>query len=284
MSRSFLLNVLHFLAFVICSLVSLSSLCAADSLSTQRTYFQTMTDDLRIVGEDAVSYFTAPLHFSSPDILFMSGAIGGTLILMPADQWGREQAQAASRSSAFQYFMNASKEYGEITIAGGLLGTTYLGGLLFKDPWLRITGLELAEGLAFAGITTTMLKVIIGRSRPYNNFGSQSYKPFQTKNGHNSLPSGHVTVAFTLSSILSERFRNPFVSCILYGIATCTALSRMYHDEHWLSDTFLGAAIGISTGIFVVHRDDERERSHLGDVSQLTITPTLSGLSLLYKF
>jgi membrane-associated phospholipid phosphatase len=37
-------------------------------------------------------------------------------------------------------------------------------------------------------------------------------------------------------------------------VGTGTAYLRLKDNQHWLSDTLAGAAIGISTGVFVDHR------------------------------
>src|SRR5439155_18160107 len=141
-----------------------------------------------------------------------------------------------------------------------------------------ITGRELLEALAYSGITTTALKIVIARARPYVDQGIHSFLPFDAANGHNSLPSGHTTVAFALSTVLSQRINNVWASIALYGAASCTAFSRMYHNQHWLSDVFLGAAIGTTAGLFVSHRDDQRENILLPKSNELIISPTLGGI------
>ena len=42
-----------------------------------------------------------------------------------------------------------------------------------------------------------------------------------------------------------------------------TVASRIYNDEHWLSDMFLGVAIGTASGLTVafMHKDESNSRS-----------------------
>jgi membrane-associated phospholipid phosphatase len=136
------------------------------------------------------------------------------------------------------------------------------------------------QSLAYAGALTTALKIVIGRHRPYLNDGSQAYDSFTGNDGYYSLPSGHTTVAFAISSSLAADIDNPYATVGLYGIAALTAVSRMYVDRHWLSDTFLGAAIGTACGYGVVHLHD----AGWGDASSLYVLPTLDGVMVGWRF
>jgi hypothetical protein len=172
-------------------------------------------------------------------------------------------------------------------VVGLSVGITYIGGLASGSESLRVTGREIIETLALAGATTTVLKYAFGRSRPYANEGPYHYHPFSLTDNHHSLPSGHTTVAFAISSVLAARIQNPIATVLLYSASACTAFSRMYHDQHWLSDLFLGASIGATTGLWVVHRDKEREYhadSYPLDDKGLLISPSIGGVSLTYRF
>jgi membrane-associated phospholipid phosphatase len=201
------------------------------------------------------------------------------------DSLGRRAAKTSNQSSGFQSFMNASQHYGDIYGIAAASGVTYLGGLVFENNDLRTTGRELIETLALAGATTTVLKYVFGRSRPYSGRGTTSYQPFAFSDDYHSLPSGHTTVAFCISSVLAARIDHPVATVLLYGAATCTAFARMYHDQHWLSDTFLGAAIATTTGLWVTKRDEERNFGNKKKTnSGLLIAPTIGGISMTYKF
>ena len=39
----------------------------------------------------------------------------------------------------------------------------------------------------------------------------------------------------------------PWATVGLYTLATATGLSRVYDNQHWVSDVFLGAAVGIAS-------------------------------------
>jgi hypothetical protein len=88
---------------------------------------------------------------------------------------------------------------------------------------------------------------------------------------------GHSAVAFAVSSILAGRIKNTYASIGLYSLAALTARSRVYHDEDWLSDTFLGGAIGTVVGISVVELHEQHDRR-----SYLKIVPTMHGFRVTY--
>ena len=68
-----------------------------------------------------------------------------------------------------------------------------------------------------------------------------------------SFPSGHAGSAFAVASVFAETYgeQNPWVPWVVYPIAAGTSLSRIDDDRHWLSDVFLGGAIGYFTGKMV---------------------------------
>ncbi|HYM20164.1 MAG TPA: phosphatase PAP2 family protein [Candidatus Kapabacteria bacterium] len=265
-------------------LLRVGSATAADSTS-HKPIFTTIGDDISLVWSDVGPFFIRPLQFDGTDWRNAAIVVGGTAALMPLDSSGRHAARTSSQASGFQNVMNASTHYGDIYGIAAASGITYLGGLIFQCDDLRTTGRELIETLALAGATTTVLKYIAGRSRPYADRGAFSFQPFAFSDDYHSLPSGHATVAFCISSVLAERISNPIATVLLYGAAASTAFSRMYHDQHWLSDTFFGAAIATTTGLWVTKRDEERDfgKKKPSD-SGLLLAPSVGGISLTYKF
>ena len=72
------------------------------------------------------------------------------------------------------------------------------------------------------------------------------------------MPSGHSTVAFVISTVLSRNVKSPVLKVLAYLPAVLTMASRVYQDEHWTSDTFAGAALGYFVASWVV---DQHENS-----------------------
>jgi membrane-associated phospholipid phosphatase len=169
--------------------------------------------------------------------------------------------------------------YGSGLFAFGLSGGVYLGGLAAGNEGVRTTGRMMFESVAFTGLTVVALKSITGRSRPYTEEGSLRFRPFQYQDDYVSLPSGHSALSFALSTVLSRRIHNRYASLALYSISTLTAISRVYEDEHWLSDSVLGAAIGTVIGLTITGLDNDDDHQ-----ASLRIIPASSGLFLVYQF
>ncbi|MCB9250504.1 MAG: phosphatase PAP2 family protein [Ignavibacteriales bacterium] len=244
-----------------------------------------LLNDIELSFNNNLNFFSRPAEFNSSDWFKLAGVTVATGALMTIDK--EVQIEMAKHHSNFQNdITKVGKYYGEIVpIAVSAIGV-YGGGLIFGNNEMRTTGRILIESLVASGITTTILKSIIGRSRPYKNEGEFKFNFFETKTSNTSLPSGHTTVAFTISTVLAERIDNIYASIGLYGLASLTAYERIYDDRHWLSDTFLGAVIGISAGKFFSDLETESENKK-SNVS-FHVAPYLNlespGVSVLIQF
>ena len=237
-----------------------------------------IVEDARMGLSDVGRVLTSPLHFSAQAWSMTALVVGSTAFLFTLDKPVRMYALEHQNQTASDVF-TLGREYGSgvnaLIFAGGL----YTGGLVFKNKDVRTTGLMVFESVGISGSITWALKVAFGRSRPYLEEGVTTFHGFQFKEETTSLPSGHSTVAFAISSVLAGRLHNIYASIGLYSLAALTAGSRIYNDDHWLSDTFLGAAIGTSVGIAVVrlHQDE-------GDHSSIHLTPLLHGVNIAFIF
>jgi membrane-associated phospholipid phosphatase len=234
---------------------------------------QIFLSDLSIGWTDALRYYSAPARFGAGEWLALGGVLAGTAGLVAADvplnnamiAFVASQRPPVLPPSTVGTIADGAasfgREYGNGVWALGLAGALYLGGLAFENDDVRITGRQIVQALAYAGIITVVLKSALGRARPYVGTGHLDFQPPQlSDDGRLALPSGHATVAFALSSVLAERIGNPAVTVGLYALAAITAWSRMYHTQHWVSDVFLGTAIGISAGLATTAFERERQR------------------------
>ena len=247
-----------------------------DSAGTNR--FCVLAADGADFFRDAGRIFTSPLHFESGDWLATGAVLGTAALLLAADEPGRKLAHRNQSASADGFF-SVGERYGEYEYGLGAGGAVYVGGLIFGSRDVRETGLMLIESIAYAGAVTTVIKVAAGRSRPFAEEGNLRFHGFQFRDLYNSLPSGHATVAFAISSVLSARLRNTWASIGLYTLAAVTVGSRVYHEDHWVSDTFLGGAVGMGVGLAVAHLHDED-----GQRTSLRIIPTVGGLRAELRF
>ena len=146
------------------------------------------------------------------------------------------------------------KVYGSgYTLIG--IGGLYGYGILFNNEGVRKLGLQTIEAVGYAGLITTVIKSIVGRSRPYTNEGKHHFRPFNVHAAYTSFPSGHSTVAFAVSTVLANNTDNTYLKILCYSASTLVVASRIYHNAHWFSDTITGSLIGYFVGDFVSKHD-----------------------------
>jgi len=121
---------------------------------------------------------------------------------------------------------NAGEKMGAAQYGLALSGVLYLSGQIVQEPELRKTGVMLAEALFLNGLTTEVLKVVIGRSRPYGNDGNFDLDFFRIIDEDNSLPSGHTSTAFTIATVLSQRIDNTYATIALYSFCRINNCSK----------------------------------------------------------
>ncbi len=271
-----------------CNLLLIIFLLSGLSLQAQQTgeshgnVFQTIGSDIKTAAVDGFHLLISPANFSNKDLLIAGGTILTTAAVMPFDENFRKFA-GRNHSDINDKISDAGKAYGNVITPVIIGGGIYSYGLIFKDEYVRTTGRMLIEAVAYSGAITTVIKTVAGRSRPYTNDGSHFYKPIQFNTAHTSFPSGHSTVAFAMSTVLAERINNTYASIGLYALAGITAASRVYSDDHWASDVFLGAAIGYFTGHFITHNSGTLYKSGSGKLN-VSFHPSLSGFVLSADF
>lgn len=116
-------------------------------------------------------------------------------------------------------------------------------GYFTQRPREREAGTQAFYALLVSSVVAQVVKYSVCRSRPYvDNAGAFNFLPCALKGAFASFPSGHVTTAFTLATVLSAaypRARGPF-----YFLAMLVAASRVYLGSHFFSDILAAAVLG----------------------------------------
>ncbi|MFO7446049.1 MAG: phosphatase PAP2 family protein [Ignavibacteriaceae bacterium] len=255
-----------------------------DSLSPGKTVLQKFQEDAVIFGEDAAAFFTAPLHFSDKEWFYAAGIAGGSFLSMAADNTIRRNISRKTILSLNKDFWDVPTTYGVTAYANALSLTTYAVGLFSGNDELRVTGRLMFESLSLSGISVIALRFVFGRIRPYYEEGPWSFYWFETSNEIQSFPSGHVVVAFGLSTVLAERIDNIWAKIGFYGIASLTAFSRVYNNQHWFSDVAVASLLGIGSGLFVLNREEKRMNPDKDTGIGFSISPSINGINLKVEF
>jgi membrane-associated phospholipid phosphatase len=247
-------------------LLSLLSISCGSSLFAQNTY------NFSQFGDETGRFVTQPLHWEGSDWLKF-GLIGaGTFLAMQADQPIRTAVLRDQRYNK-SVPIEGGRIWGESYTTPILAVAFGLHGWLTDNSTTKKIGFEIGQAIIYSAEITQVLSKSVGRARPNQNLGRSSYQPFTLfGEDYHSLPGGHSSAAFVLSTILSRNLSSGFLKVIVYIPAVVTLASRVYQDYHWTSDDLLGAAIGYFVADWVVNQHDQKEnRVELSSVYPFTI-------------
>ncbi|MDD2629584.1 MAG: phosphatase PAP2 family protein [Limnochordia bacterium] len=135
------------------------------------------------------------------------------------------------------HLFQAAREFSFLVETPSLFALTCL---LYKaDP---ITTKLATRALVFTGLNTLILKSALGMSRPNVGPSSVFVGPC-LDDDYAAMPSGHTAIAFTLATVLSDRY--PKYRTMLYTAASLVGVSRVVLGKHWPSNVAAGAFLGV---------------------------------------
>jgi membrane-associated phospholipid phosphatase len=202
---------------------------------------------------DILNLISSPLRWDSTDFFIVPAIALGTYTFMLEDQ-SIHNFISNNGTAKKNTIMDLGTDYGEVTFSEYSSLAVFSYGLIFKDNQAVILGLEMYESYFIANNITSFIKRTFGRRRPYESEGPYSINSFLKRpNALNSFPSGHATLAFSLSSVLAAHTSSFWLKSLFYAIAGVTAISRVYYSDHWFSDVFMGGTIGYSVGSYLVN-------------------------------
>ncbi|ALA24504.1 phosphatidic acid phosphatase [Piscirickettsia salmonis] len=110
---------------------------------------------------------------------------------------------------------------------------------------------EIAFSIVFAIVIGLLLKYGLARYRPVEFFQHQLYgfHFFSMQHDLNSTPSGHSLAVFAGLTPLVCHWRWTVIPVLLIGVIVM--LSRLVHLDHYLSDVWLGAWVGIGSACLI---------------------------------
>ena len=200
---------------------------------------KTLKSDFLYSFNTGFEVLKSPLNFDNDDILLASLVVAATGATMSIENQVRADVSKMHNKS-FDKFNVVTEHFGRPIYGSILSGFLYSTGLIFHDKYVKETGQMLAEAIIANGIYTEVLKITLGRARPFTNEPKTDidFLEFELETNENSLPSGHTSTAFTIATVLSERLDNIYASVTLYSLASLTAYQRIYSDVNWLSIIF----------------------------------------------
>jgi membrane-associated phospholipid phosphatase len=160
--------------------------------------------------------------------------------------------------------------------AAAVLVGTWAYATLVDDHNGRTETWSMLEATALSTTTGLVLKFAAGRERPSTTTDTNSWRA-----GGDAFPSLHTTAAFAIGTVLAESGNDEYRwvrRVVGYGLGVATSYQRIKHNQHWLSDTVAGAALGMSSAHFVLNRRDTRQTQ-----TNITVIPTDGGVLLAYS-
>jgi len=168
------------------------------------------------------------------------------------------------------------EELGDANAARPAALIIFVGSLLQDDARYQDAAFTSIEALVVANMATNALKLIAGRSRPWQAEDSHNWEPFT---GKTSFPSGHATTAFALITPWLVYLPHP-VTWSLAGLATATSMSRVTLRYHWPSDVVAGAVIGGTIGVWLARRHKRDSSSQFAESGRINLSTILAPRTL----
>jgi len=246
-----------------------------DTTCCKKNIGNIILDDFKVSFNDGIRTFSTPFHFKTKDVIITASVLSTTALLFTVDDELRTYFHKQN-SSFNDNLKNVGNYYGSVYTSLLAGSGFYTAGLFSGNEYIRTTGRMVFESFVISGLITLTIKSVLGRHRPYTEDGSTKFEGPTFNSDYFSLPSGHATAAFALSTTLANRFHNIYASIGLYTLAGISSFARIYDDEHWASDVFLGSAIGYFVADFISGKKNND--------CAYQIYPTINGLKLVYNF
>ncbi len=226
-------------------LISTTSLLLAQQNQSSSLPGKFISDASHVLG-GAGHVLTSPVRWHGKDWAIFGSVLGGTVALSFLDEevndfFLRNHGKTADKLS------DIGIEYGEPATVVILTGGLYAVGLIADSEWLRESCVILSASLLPDGIIQTVTKKAAGRARPHLGFGHHQFDPFRNEEAYYAFFSGHTMVAMTTSHVFAKRINNLPTKVLLYSLGGIAGLSRMYNEDHWLTDVVLGNALAIAS-------------------------------------
>jgi membrane-associated phospholipid phosphatase len=208
---------------------------------------------------DQARIWTFPVRLArGQDVLPATAVLAGTAGLVALDP---AESGYFRGTSTYQGFNSVFA--GNATALGVVLApvSLYAVGAFRKDSKMTHTALLAGEAVADAELVTTVLKDATTRVRPAaipakGNFSDSWFESGGSLiRGRGSFPSGHTIAAMSVATVVARRYGNHrWVPFVAYGMAALIGFSRLSLSAHFLSDVFMGGALGYSISRYAVLR------------------------------
>ena len=226
------------------------------TLQAQNTY------NFKQVFRETKDLVKQPSNWDTGEWLTFGGLVAGTYLTMQLDETIRAE-MLKDRSYVDSPIMIFGTMYGE-PLTSLAIGTLFIvhGAANDNRPNEKL-GFEILQSMGYTVGFTSIAKISFGRARPsVAKTASEFYPVTFDDNDHWSFFSGHTSLAFSLSTVISANVKGDFWKAVSFVPAFVTGFSRVYHNRHWTSDVLMGAAVGYFVGRFLTNLHERHEEEN----------------------
>lgn len=233
-------------------------------------------------GHETFLFIKQPARWVGGDWIRVGAVTASTLIVMTTLDKAMVRATQGQQNYYYSAPIVGGRIYGEWYSILGVAGAFEVYGMIARDTASKKIAIELFQAGVYSELVTTVLKIVVGRARPLITENAFTFHPFTVYNDKfYSMPSGHTTSAMALSTVMSRHAKTTVFKVLAYVPAAFTMFSRIYQDDHWLSDVVPAAAIGYFVGNWVVDlHEGKRHRINVTSVAPLAISISLDPMNL----
>jgi membrane-associated phospholipid phosphatase len=236
------------------------------------------TSDVGDAFDGTFHVFTQPLHWQGGDWLNFGYIIAGAAVISLMDTDVRDFFQR-NQSNTTNSLIKVGEFYGEPLSVVLITGSIYLFGNIADNEWARETAVIMTAALLPGGIYQTTAKISAGRARPYLELDNSYFDLFRMEEDYYSFVSGHMLVATATSLVLANRINNVIVKSVFYSLGILTGISRLYSDDHWLSDVVLGGALAAAVTQSAINWHKEKKATTTSGLS-FRLVPLKNGITI----
>lgn len=207
---------------------------------------------IRRTLEDQKELYRAP--FKESNFKWDALELVGTGSLIAADR----HIEKHIGNAHYQFYQDASN-IGIGGLSAALAGVWIYGLKTENHRHARETGFLTIEALIDSFMIYTPMQLIAARQRPGEGNGNGDFWKHHAIN--TSFPGGHAMFTYTMATVLSHEYSQKWVQALAYTAASVVTVSRFMARDHWSSDMFIGAALGIGIGSHVFHAHCDPELS-----------------------